>query len=113
MLPRGTYPEVLGSVFQFSRPVGRPVKIAEERVEAEGQEPHVPHENPWKIAVDEEQLQSVDHDYDKLNHLHRRQVLLPPQVLLYPWPKSAQQIIRVHYDVHESVEKPGESTVTV
>lgn len=64
------------------------------------------------VAIDEQQLERVNHDGQELDHLQRGQVLLPPQVLLDGRAERGQQIVRVHDDVYERVEKPKERAVS-
>lgn len=45
-------------------------------------------------------------------HLDSGQVLLPPQVLVILGPKCCQEVVAVHDDVDEGVQKTEESGVT-
>lgn len=43
-------------------------------------------------------------DDNELNHLHGREVFLPPQVGPHPGAHRCQQVIAVHHDVDEGIE---------
>jgi len=62
-------------------------------------------------VVLEEQLEGVHHDQDELDHLHDREVLLPPQVLLHLGAHRGQHVVGVHEDVHEGVQESKEGRV--
>ena len=53
----------------------------------------------------------MEEDGDELYHLQRRQMLLPPQVLLILGAHGGQQVVRVHDDVNEGVEHSEERSV--
>lgn len=63
------------------------------------------------VAVDEQQLEGVHHDSDKLDHLQGGEVPLPPEVLLELGSEGREQVVRVHHDVDECVEQTEEGTV--
>lgn len=71
-----------------------------------------PDERPRVVAVDEEQLECVHHNRDKLHHLQGGQVFLPPEESLVLGSHRRKQIVRVHDNVHESVEEAEEGAVT-
>lgn len=64
------------------------------------------------VAVDEQQLERVDHDCQELDHLQCGQVLLPPQILLDGRSQRGQQVVRVHDYVHERVQQAEERAVS-
>jgi len=49
-----------------------------------------PHESLRVVAVNEEQLERMQHDGQELQHLQGGQVLLPPQVFLHVGAQSSQ-----------------------
>lgn len=87
------------------------VKIGEEEVEHDRVEADPPYERLRVVAVDEEELEGVDHDQDELDHLQGGQVLLPPEVPLHGGPESREQVVRVHDYVHERVQEAEEGAV--
>lgn len=64
------------------------------------------------VAVDEEQLKSVHHDEQELNHLDGGEVLLPPQILLVLGAEGREEVIPVHDDVDECVDHAEERRVS-
>lgn len=64
------------------------------------------------VAVDEEQLKSVHHDEQELNHLDGGEVLLPPQILLVLRTEGCEEVIAVHDDVDECVDHAEERRVS-
>lgn len=88
------------------------VELLEQEEEHDGVHSDPPDESFRVIAVDEQQLESVHHDGQELHHLQTGQILLPPQVFLDFGSQSGQQVVRVHDDVHESVQQTEERTVT-
>lgn len=54
------------------------------------------------LVVDQ-QLERMQHDQHKLDHLQQRQIFLPPQILLHFGSHCGQHIVRVHDDVHERI----------
>lgn len=87
------------------------VELVEEEQEHDGVHADPPDEGAWVVAVDEEQLEGVDHDGDELEHLQRGQVLLPPEEALELGSHGGEQVVRVHDDVHEGVEQAEEGAV--
>lgn len=84
------------------------------------------------VAVDKEELERVDDDGDKLNlkekelffsrfpqmtnqyliyHLEGSEILFPPDKLLIFGAHGGHHVIKVHDDVHKSVEQSEESRV--
>lgn len=88
------------------------VELLEQEEEHDGVHADPPDESFWIVAVDEQQLESVDHDGQELHHLQTGQILLPPQVFLDFGSQSGQQVVRVHDNVYESVQQTEERTVT-
>lgn len=70
-----------------------------------------PHKCLGIVAVGEQQLECMDHDSYELDHLQRSQVLLPPKVFLELWSYRGEQVVSVHDNVDECVEKTKESAV--
>ena len=83
--------------------VGLVVEVTEQEVEKYGVHSDPPDEGTWVIAVDEEQLEGVNHYENELNHLQAGEVLLPPEVGLNSGSKRGQQVVTVHDDVNEAV----------
>lgn len=73
-------------------------------------DPH--HETLWVVAFHEQQLELVNKDGHKLNHLESGQVLLPPDVLLIFRAHGGNHVIEVHDDVDERVQESKECAVT-
>jgi len=80
------------------------VELPEQEEEHHGVQADPPDECFWIIALDEEQLEGVNHDGDELQHLESGQVLLPPEEWLHLWTHRCQKIIHVHHDVDEGVQ---------
>lgn len=87
------------------------VELVEQEEEHDGVHSDPPDERLRVVAVDEEQLERVHHDGDKLDHLQGGEVLLPPQVLLELGSEGREQVVRVHHDVDERVEQTEEGAV--
>lgn len=87
------------------------VELVEQEEEHDGVHSDPPDERSRVVAVDEQQLEGVHHDSDKLDHLQAGEVLLPPEVLLELGSEGREQVVRVHYDVYEGVEQSEEGTV--
>ncbi len=67
---------------------------------------------PRKFAIIiEDQLESMRHDADELDHLQGGHVLLPPDVFLILRTQSSHEIIEVHEHVYEDVEESEEGGV--
>lgn len=45
--------------------------------------------------------------------LQRREVFLPPEILLHVWADSCQAVVRVHHDVDEGVHQADEERCKV
>lgn len=67
---------------QLVRFVRALVELVEQEEEHDGVHSDPPDEGFRVVAVDEQQLEGVHHDGDKLDHLQTGEVLLPPEVLL-------------------------------
>lgn len=87
------------------------VELVEQEEEHDGVHSDPPDERLRVVAVDEEQLERVHHDGDKLDHLQGGEVLLPPEVLLELGSEGGEQVVRVHHDVDEGVEQTEEGAV--
>lgn len=87
------------------------VKLLEKEEEHHGVHADPPDERFRVIAVDEQQLECVNHDSQKLQHLKGGQIFLPPQVFLYVGAQCGQQVICVHDNVHKRVQKTEECAV--
>jgi len=88
------------------------VELLEQEEEHDGVHADPPHESFRVIAVDEQQLEGVDHYGQELHHLQSGQILLPPQVFLDVGSQRGQQVVRIHDDMHERVEQTEERTMT-
>lgn len=87
------------------------VEVGEEEVEHDRVHADPPDEGLRVVAVDEKQLEGVDHHQDELHHLDGGEVLLPPEVLLVLRAQRGQEVVGVHDDVHEGVEEAEEGRV--
>ncbi len=89
------------------------VELGEEDEKHDGVGAYVVGKLPGEVAVVvENKLEAVRHDADKLDHLERGHVLLPPDVLLVFRAHGGDHVIEVHEDVDERVEKTEERRVT-
>lgn len=141
------------------------VKFVEQKEEHDGVHANPPDERSWIVAVNEQQLECMNHNSYELNlfvfrvkekekndkthtqlrrkegekkmcskfwfrsdwrkimyklhisceiayHLQCSEILFPPEILLELWSQGREQIIRIHDDVHECVQKTEERTVT-
>lgn len=88
------------------------VELPEEEEEETGVEADKPDEHPRIVALDEEELEGVDHYRDELDHLQGGEVLLPPEVRLDRGTERREQVVRVHHDVDEGVQETEEGRVT-
>ena len=88
------------------------VELVEQEEEHGRVQADPPYERLRVVAVDEEQLERVDHHHHELDHLEDGQVLLPPEVRLQPRAHRCQQVVRVHHDVDERVQEAEERAVT-
>jgi len=88
------------------------VKLLKQEEEHNGVHADPPDESLRVVAVDEEQLERVQHDGQELQHLQGGQVLLPPQVFLHVGAQGGQQVVRVHDYVDERVQQSEERAVT-
>lgn len=91
--------------------VRRLVELVEQEEEHDGVHSDPPDEGSRVVAVDEQQLEGVHHDCDKLDHLQAGEVFLPPEILLELGSEGCEQVVRVHHDVYEGVEQSEEGTV--
>jgi len=66
----------------------------------------------WIITLEDEGLESMKEDEDKLNKLEGCEVLLPPEILLNLRPTSSQQVVEVHDRVDAGVEEWSKSTLS-
>lgn len=74
--------------------------------------PDIVRDLPGKSALlVKEQLETVQHNPDELDHLKRGHVLLPPDVLLVLGPHGRQEIVSVHEHVNKCVEEAKEGGV--
>jgi len=87
------------------------VELLEQEEEHHGVHADPPDESLRVVAVDEEQLERVQHDGQELQHLQGGQVLLPPQVFLHVGAQGGQQVVRVHDYVDERVQQSEERAV--
>lgn len=93
-------------VFVFLRCVSSLIKSFEQKEEQNGMCNDPPRQRQRESTrIVDKQLCTVDEDHHKLNHLHHRQILLPPKVFLHLWSKSGEHIIRVHNLNNESHEE--------
>lgn len=92
-------------------PVGGAVEVGEEEEEEHAVQADPDHEAFRVVALGEEQLELVGHDHDELDDLQRRQVLLPPDVLVVPGAHRRDHVVEVHDDVDERVEQGEERAV--
>lgn len=104
-----------GSVQPFVRPlladVGLLVEVVEEVVEEDGVGEDDDDRPFGVVAVAPEQLEEVVESQAELDQLKRREVLLPPEVLLQARPHGGEHIIRVHDDVNEAVYEANKGSV--
>lgn len=91
--------------------VGALVELVEQEEEHDGVHADPPDERARVVAVDEEQLEGVYHDGDKLQHLQAGQVLLPPEEPLELGAHGGKQVVRVHDNVHKGVEQAEKGAV--
>ena len=87
------------------------VEVAEQEVEQDRVHADPPDERLGIVALDEEQLEGMEHHQNELDHLEASQVLLPPEVGLHLRAESGEQIVRVHDYVNEGVEQTEERAV--
>lgn len=71
-----------------------------------------PAETDWEIAIDKNQLETVDWRGDELNHLKGGQVFLPSEVFLNARSHRCQEVVEVHYYMYQGVEKCEERSVS-
>ena len=88
------------------------VEIEKEAEEHKGVEAHSPEEDFREIAVKVQSLCAVYKHNAKLDHLHRCQMLLPPNVLLVFGSHGGNQVISVHNNMHRGIEEAEEGAVT-
>jgi len=88
------------------------VELLEQEEEHYGVHADPPDESLRVVAVDEEQLERVQHDSQELQHLQGGQVLLPPQIFLHVGAQGSQQVVGVHDYVDERVQQSEERAVT-
>lgn len=67
-----------------------------------------PNERLRVVAVNEEQLEGVQHHQYELDHLDSGEVFLPPKEFLVSGSQGRQQIVGVHDDVDEGVKEAEE-----
>lgn len=88
------------------------VEVWEQAEEADGVTADVVSQSFGVVAVDEEELEGVDHDKAELDHLNGRQVFLPPEKLLVARSEGGEAVIAVHDDVDGGVEHSEERWVS-
>lgn len=87
------------------------VEIGKETEEEDSMTADPPDKSLGIVAVDKEELERVDDDGDKLNHLEGSEILFPPDKLLIFGAHGGHHVVKVHDDVHKSVEQSEESRV--
>lgn len=85
------------------------VEIGKEAEKHDGIKAHDVGDDLGEVAFNEEELRRMDENGYKLDHLHGRQVLLPPEVLLILGPHGGQQVVRVHDNMNERIKEAEES----
>lgn len=86
------------------------VEMLEQPEQSNDVNPVEPSEHALRVLGDGNQIGTVEEDQDELVHLHPRQVLLPPQILLHVRAKRGQHVIRIHDGVDEAIEQGPEIT---
>ena len=81
------------------------VKIGEEAEEEDAVTADPPDKGLGVVAIDEEQLESVHHNGDELNHLECGEVFFPPNEFLVLRTHGGHHVVKVHDDVDEGVEQ--------
>lgn len=81
------------------------VKIGEEAEEEDAVTADPPDKGFGVVAIDEEQLESVHHNGDELNHLECGEVFFPPNEFLVLRAHGGHHVVEVHDDVDEGVEQ--------
>lgn len=61
------------------------------------------HEALGIVAFNEQQLELMSEDEDKLNHLQRGQIFLPPDVFLEARTHCSDHVVEVHDDMDERI----------
>lgn len=56
------------------------------------------------ITIDEKQLESMQHDHEKLYHLNGGEMSLPPEKFLVLRTESRKEVIAVHNDMDECID---------
>lgn len=87
------------------------VEVGEQEQEENAMEGNPDHETLWVVALNKQELELVHKDGDKLDHLERGQVFLPPDVLLVFRPHGGHHVVEVHDDVNECVQESEERAV--
>lgn len=89
------------------------VELGEENEEHNSMSPDIVRELPWELAIIvQNQLEPMNHDAHKLDHLKSGHVLFPPDVLLIFWPESSHEVVKVHENMHERVQQAKERGVS-
>ncbi|KAL3200668.1 hypothetical protein MRX96_012948 [Rhipicephalus microplus] len=89
------------------------VKVYEQAEDEESLSVRYVHDVPGESAVNEERDGHVHDDNEELHNLQRREVLLPPQVLLHAGSEAGEEVIGVHDGMHEDVEREAECRLTL
>lgn len=71
-----------------------------------------PAESDGKITVDEYQLETMDRSNNELHYLEARQMLFPAEVFANAWSHRRQEVVEVHDDVHQRIEKSEKTGVS-
>ena len=62
--------------------------------------------------MEEDRLEGVEEDKDKLDELDGGEVLLPPEVRLEGGPGGSEQVVEVHQRVHSGVEEGAKAALS-
>ena len=65
----------------------------------------------WVVAREDERLECVEENEDKLHELDGGEVLLPPEVGLQRGATGCQQVVEIHQGVHPRVQERPETTL--
>lgn len=63
------------------------------------------------MALQQQINDHPSHRDHKLGDLQPRDVSLPPQLPLHLWTETGQEVVKVHYDMHNVIQEPRECQV--
>lgn len=64
------------------------------------------------VAINEEQLERMDNNSDKLHHLESSKIFLPPDELLVLRTHGGYHVVKIHDDMDKSIEQSEKCRVT-